>query len=44
MAEKISWARLEQAGIPVTSTNAIVTELIKDWSTKAGQLAFPLLA
>jgi hypothetical protein len=44
MAEKISWERLKQAGIPVTSTNAIITELIKDWSTKAGQIAFPLLA
>lgn len=44
MAEKVSWERLKQAGVPVTSTNAVVTELIKDWSTKAGQIAFPLLA
>lgn len=44
MVEKVAWERLKQAGIPVTSTNAIVTELIKDWSTEAGQIAFPLLA
>ena len=44
MAERVSWERLKQAGVPVTSTNAVVTELIKDWSTKAGQIAFPLLA
>jgi len=42
--EQVAWERLKQAGIPVTSTNAVVTELIKDWSTEAGQLAFPLLA
>jgi nicotinamidase-related amidase len=44
LAEQISWQRLSQAGVPMTSTNAVVTELIKDWSTPAGQLAFPLLA
>lgn len=61
--EEIAGQRLLQAGIPVTSTNAVVTELIKvchwlsaapeiqiadsllqDWSTEAGQMAFPLLA
>ena len=44
MAEQVSWERLKQAGIPVTSTNAVVTELVKDWSLPAGQVAFPLLA
>jgi hypothetical protein len=44
MVEQIAWERLKQAGIPLASTNAIVTELIKDWSTEAGQIAFPLLA
>lgn len=29
LAEQVSWMRLQQAGIPVTSTNAVVTELIK---------------
>ncbi len=31
LAEQISWQRLSQAGIPMTSTNAIVTELVKVW-------------
>ena len=31
--EQIAWERLKQAGIPITSTNAIVTELIKVSST-----------
>lgn len=44
LVEEIAHTRLQQAGIPITSTNAIVTELIKDWSTEAGQMAFPLLA
>ena len=44
MVEQIAWERLKQAGVPLASTNAIVTELIKDWSTEAGQIAFPLLA
>ena len=29
LAEQISWQRLSQAGIPMTSTNAVVTELVK---------------
>lgn len=29
LAEQISWQRLLQAGVPMTSTNAVVTELIK---------------
>ena len=44
IAERVSWQRLIQAGVPLTSTNAVVTELIKDWASEAGQLAFPLLA
>ena len=44
MVEQVAWERLKQAGVPVTSTNAVVTELIRDWSTEAGQMAFPLLA
>ena len=44
MVEQIVWQRLYEAGIPMTSTNAVVTELIKDWATETGQIAFPLLA
>lgn len=44
MVDQIAWQRLLQAGIPLASTNAIVTELIKNWATEAGQIAFPLLA
>ena len=44
MVEQIAWQRLSQAGIPMSSTNAVVTKLIEDWATEAGQIAFPLLA
>lgn len=44
MVDQIAWQRLLQAGIPLASTNAIVTELVKNWATEAGQIAFPLLA
>ena len=43
IAEKVAWERLVQAGVPVTSTNAVVTELIGDWASEAGQMAFGLL-
>jgi nicotinamidase-related amidase len=44
MAESISGVRLNQAGVPVTSTNAIISELVKNWVSEAGQVAFPLMA
>jgi nicotinamidase-related amidase len=44
MADDIAIERLIAAGVPLTTTNAIVSELVHDWSTPAGQAAFSLLA
>lgn len=43
IAEEMSWRRMEQAGVRLTSTNAIVAELVKNWASPAGAVAFPLL-
>lgn len=42
-AEEMSWRRMENAGVYLTSTNAMVAELVKNWATPAGAVAFPLL-
>jgi hypothetical protein len=44
MADDIAIERLIVSGVPLTTTNAIVSELVHDWSTAAGQAAFGLLA
>lgn len=43
IAEEISWRRMERAGVDLTSTNAIGAELVKNWASPAGAIAFPLL-
>jgi len=43
IAEEMSWRRMERAGVNLTSTNAIVAELVKNWASPAGAVAFPLL-
>ena len=43
IAEEMSWRRMEQAGVHLTSTNAMVAELVKNWASPAGAVAFPLL-
>jgi nicotinamidase-related amidase len=43
IAEEMSWRRMEMAGVHLTSTNAIVAELVKNWASPAGAVAFPLL-
>ena len=43
IAEEMSWRRMEAAGVHLTSTNAIVAELVKNWASPAGAIAFPLL-
>jgi hypothetical protein len=43
IAEEMSWRRMEKAGVGLTSTNAIVAELVKNWASPAGAVAFPLL-
>lgn len=43
IAEEMSYRRMELGGVRLTSTNAIVAELVKNWATPAGAVAFPLL-
>lgn len=43
IAEEMSWRRMERAGVGLTSTNAIVAELVKNRASPAGAIAFPLL-
>jgi len=43
IAEEMSYRRMELAGVRLTSTNAMVAELVKNWATPAGTVAFPLL-
>jgi len=43
IAEEMAWRRMEQSGVNLTSTNAIVAELVKNWASPAGSVAFPLL-
>ncbi len=43
IAEEMAWRRMERAGVRLTSTNAVVAELVKNWATPAGAVAFPLL-
>jgi hypothetical protein len=40
---KMAWRRMERAGVDLTSTNAMVAELVKNWASPAGAIAFPLL-
>lgn len=43
IAEEMSWRRMESAGVRLTSTNAVVAELVRNWASPAGAVAFPLL-
>ncbi len=43
IAEDMSYRRMEYAGVYLTSTNAMVAELVKNWASPAGAVAFPLL-
>ncbi len=43
IAEEMAWRRMERAGVRLTSTNAIVAELVRNWASPAGAVAFPLL-
>jgi nicotinamidase-related amidase len=43
IAEEMAWRRMERAGVRLISTNAIVAELVHNWATPAGAVAFPLL-
>lgn len=43
IAEEMAWRRMEKAGVELTSTTAMVAELVKNWASPAGAVAFPLL-
>ena len=43
VADQVAWLRLQQGGVELTSTTAILAELVKDWSSPAGRVAFGLL-
>jgi nicotinamidase-related amidase len=43
IAKEMAWRRMERAGVRLTSTNAILAELVKNWASPAGAVAFPLL-
>ncbi len=43
IAEEMAWRRMERAGVRLTSTNAVVAELVGNWASPAGAIAFPLL-
>ncbi len=43
IAEEMAWRRMERGGVRLTSTNAIIAELVGDWGSAAGAIAFPLL-
>lgn len=43
IAEEMSYLRMQRGGVHLTSTNAIVAELVKNWASAAGAVAFPLL-
>jgi len=43
IAEDMSWRRMQLGGVRLTSTNAMVAELVKNWASSAGAVAFPLL-
>lgn len=43
IAEEMAWRRMEAGGVRLINTNAIVAELVKNWASPAGAVAFPLL-
>jgi nicotinamidase-related amidase len=43
IAEEMAWRRMERAGVRLTSTNAMIAELVRNWASPAGAVAFPLL-
>ena len=43
VSEEIAWRRMEQGGVGLTTLNAMVSELARDWSTPNGQIAQSVL-
>ena len=43
IAETMAWRRMERAGVRLTTTNAMIAELVHNWASPAGAVAFPLI-
>lgn len=43
IAEEMSWRRVERAGVRLTTTQAMVAELVGNWASAGGAITFPLL-
>lgn len=43
IAEEMAWRRMQDAGVGLTSANAMVAELVNNWGTPAGAVALSLL-
>jgi nicotinamidase-related amidase len=43
IAEEMAWRRMEHAGVGLNSTNSMIAELVRNWASPAGAVAFPLL-
>jgi nicotinamidase-related amidase len=43
IAEEMAWRRMERAGVHLTSAGAMIAELVNNWTSPAGAVAFPLL-
>jgi len=43
IAETMAWRRMERAGVRLNTTNSMIAELVHNWATPAGAVAFPLI-
>ena len=43
IAEEMAWRRMERGGVRLTTANAMVAELVHNWASPAGAVAFPLI-
>ena len=43
IAEEMAWRRMERAGVRLNSTTSMIAELVRNWASPAGAVAFPLL-
>jgi nicotinamidase-related amidase len=43
IGEDVARRRMERAGVWLTSTNTMIAELVRDWSTPVGQELIPIL-
>ena len=43
LADDVALRRMELAGVAITSTNMILTELARNWTSKEGQALIPIV-